>query len=105
MREIFVAAALALIIGISLLMTAVGLSPALGAFIAGVVLADSEYRHELESDIEPFKGLQLGIFFISIGASLNFALVFDKLWLIGGQRMSSWTWASPPSAGKPSVPP
>ena len=83
-REIFVAAALALIIGISLLMTAVGLSPALGAFIAGVVLADSEYRHELESDIEPFKGLLLGIFFISIGASLNFALVLDKLWLIGG---------------------
>ena len=83
-REVFVAAALALIIGISLLMTAVGLSPALGAFIAGVVLADSEYRHELESDIEPFKGLLLGIFFISIGASLNFALVLDKLWLIGG---------------------
>ena len=83
-REIFVAAALALIIGISLLMTAVGLSPALGAFIAGVVLADSEYRHELESDIEPFKGLLLGIFFISIGASLNFDLVLDKLWLIGG---------------------
>jgi monovalent cation:proton antiporter-2 (CPA2) family protein len=83
-REIFVAAALALIIGISLLMTAVGLSPALGAFIAGVVLADSEYRHELESDIEPFKGLLLGIFFISIGASLNFALVFDMLWLICG---------------------
>jgi len=71
-------------LGISLLMTAVGLSPALGAFIAGVVLADSEYRHELESDIEPFKGLLLGIFFISIGASLNFALVFDKLWLICG---------------------
>ena len=83
-REIFVAAALALIIGISSPMTAVGLSPALGAFIAGVVLADSEYRHELESDIEPFKGLLLGKFFISIGASLNFALVLDKLWLIGG---------------------
>jgi CPA2 family monovalent cation:H+ antiporter-2/glutathione-regulated potassium-efflux system ancillary protein KefC len=83
-REIFVAAALALVIGISLLMTAVGLSPALGAFIAGVVLADSEYRHELESDIEPFKGLLLGIFFISIGASLNFTLVLNKLWLIGG---------------------
>jgi CPA2 family monovalent cation:H+ antiporter-2/glutathione-regulated potassium-efflux system ancillary protein KefC len=56
----------------------------LGTFIAGVVLADSEYRHELESDIEPFKGLLLGIFFISIGASLNFALITDKLWLIGG---------------------
>jgi CPA2 family monovalent cation:H+ antiporter-2/glutathione-regulated potassium-efflux system ancillary protein KefC len=83
-REVFVAAALALVIGISLLMTAVGLSPALGTFIAGVVLADSEYRHELESDIEPFKGLLLGIFFISIGASLNFTLIRDQLLLIGG---------------------
>jgi len=83
-REVFVAAALALVIGISLLMTAVGLSPALGTFLAGVVLADSEYRHELESDIEPFKGLLLGIFFISIGASLNFALIKAQLGLIGG---------------------
>ena len=77
-REVFVAAALALVIGISLLMTAVGLSPALGTFLAGVVLADSEYRHEHESDIEPFKGLLLGIFFISIGASLNFSLIYEK---------------------------
>jgi monovalent cation:proton antiporter-2 (CPA2) family protein len=84
MREIFVAAALALVIGISLLMIAVGLSPALGAFLAGVVLADSEYRHELESDIEPFKGLLLGIFFISIGASLNFTLISEQIWLIEG---------------------
>jgi len=83
-REVFVAAALALVIGISLLMTTVGLSPALGTFIAGVVLADSEYRHELESDIEPFKGLLLGIFFISIGASLNFTLIGDQFWMIGG---------------------
>lgn len=83
-REVFVAAALALVIGISLLMTLVGLSPALGAFLAGVVLADSEYRHELESDIEPFKGLLLGIFFISIGASLDFALISSKLPLISG---------------------
>jgi len=81
-REIFVAAALALVVGISLLMTAVGLSPALGTFLAGVVLADSEYRHELESDIEPFKGLLLGIFFISVGASLNFTLIGDKIMLI-----------------------
>ena len=81
-REIFVAAALALVVGISLLMTAVGLSPALGTFLAGVVLADSEYRHELESDIEPFKGLLLGIFFISVGASLNFLLIFEKIILI-----------------------
>jgi CPA2 family monovalent cation:H+ antiporter-2/glutathione-regulated potassium-efflux system ancillary protein KefC len=81
-REIFVAAALALVVGISLLMIAVGLSPALGTFLAGVVLADSEYRHELESDIEPFKGLLLGIFFISIGASLNFTLIADEILLI-----------------------
>lgn len=83
-REIFVAAALALVVGISLLMTAVGLSPALGTFLAGVVLADSEYRHELESDIEPFKGLLLGIFFISIGASLNFTLIGERFLLIAG---------------------
>ncbi len=81
-REIFVAAALALVVGISLLMIAVGLSPALGTFLAGVVLADSEYRHELESDIEPFKGLLLGIFFIAIGASLNFTLISSKILLI-----------------------
>ena len=81
-REIFVAAALALVVGISLLMTMVGLSPALGTFLAGVVLANSEYRHELESDIEPFKGLLLGIFFISIGASLNFSLIGNEITLI-----------------------
>lgn len=81
-REIFVAAALAMVVGTSLLMTIVGLSPALGTFIAGVVLADSEYRHELESDIEPFKGLLLGVFFISIGASLNFILIQEKLLMI-----------------------
>jgi monovalent cation:proton antiporter-2 (CPA2) family protein len=83
-REIFVGTALALLIGASLLMTMVGLSPALGAFLAGVVLADSEYRHELESDIEPFKGLLLGVFFLSIGASLNFTLIADRMWAIGG---------------------
>ena len=83
-REIFVAAALAMVVGISLLMTVVGLSPALGTFLAGVVLANSEYRHELESDIEPFKGLLLGVFFISIGASLNFSLIADNIFLIVG---------------------
>ncbi len=75
LREIFTAAALLLVIGIALLMTKVGLSPALGTFLAGVVLANSEYRHELESDIEPFKGLLLGLFFIAVGASLDFALI------------------------------
>ena len=67
MREIFVAAALLLVIAIAVLMESVGLSPALGSFLAGVVLADSEYRHELEADIEPFKGLLLGLFFMTVG--------------------------------------
>jgi len=73
--EIFTAAGLLLVIGIALLMTQVGLSPALGTFLAGVVLAESEYRHELEADIEPFKGLLLGVFFIAVGASVDFALI------------------------------
>ncbi|MDX5594365.1 monovalent cation:proton antiporter-2 (CPA2) family protein [Pseudovibrio sp. SPO723] len=76
LREIFTAAALLLVIGIALLMEAVGLSPALGTFLAGVVLSDSEYRHELESDIDPFKGLLLGLFFISVGAGVDFELLF-----------------------------
>jgi glutathione-regulated potassium-efflux system ancillary protein KefC len=77
LREIFTAAALLLVIGISLLVQAVGLSAALGTFLAGVLLADSEYRHELESDIEPFKGLLLGLFFISVGAGIDFGLIRD----------------------------
>jgi monovalent cation:proton antiporter-2 (CPA2) family protein len=84
LREIFTAAALLLVIGITLLMTQVGLSPALGTFLAGVVLATSEYRHELESDIEPFKGLLLGLFFIAVGASIDFALLFASPLLIAG---------------------
>ncbi len=75
LRELFTAAALLLVIATALLMTLVGLSAALGAFVAGVVLADSEYRHELEGDIEPFKGLLLGLFFIAVGASIDFALI------------------------------
>jgi hypothetical protein len=75
LQETFTAAALLLVIGIALLMTRVGLSPALGTFLAGVVLANSEYRHELEGNIEPFKGLLLGVFFIAVGASIDFALV------------------------------
>ncbi len=78
LRELFTAAALLLVIGITLLMTQVGLSPALGTFLAGVVLAQSEYRHELETDIEPFKGLLLGLFFIAVGASIDFQLIFQK---------------------------
>lgn len=75
LHEVFVALALLLVIGIALAMDAIGLSPALGTFIAGVVLADSEYRHELETTIDPFKGLLLGLFFISVGASINFKLL------------------------------
>ena len=75
MREIFTAAALLLVIATAGLMELVGLSPALGAFLSGVVLANNEYRHELEADIEPFKGLLLGLFFISVGASMNFGLL------------------------------
>ncbi|NRB71270.1 MAG: cation:proton antiporter [Xanthomonadales bacterium] len=78
LRELFTATALMLVIGIALLMTLVGLSPALGTFLAGVVLANSSFRHELESDIEPFKGLLLGLFFITVGASINFALLFSQ---------------------------
>ncbi len=75
LREMFVAAALLLVIGIALLMSQVGLSPALGTFLSGVVLSGSEYRHELESDIDPFKGLLLGLFFIAVGASIDFRVV------------------------------
>lgn len=82
LREVFTATALLLVVGIALLMQNVGLSPALGTFLAGVVLADSEFRHELESDIEPFKGLLLGIFFIAVGASLDFKLIAAQPWLI-----------------------
>jgi Kef-type K+ transport system membrane component KefB len=84
MREIFTAATLLLVIGIALLMTRVGLSPALGTFLAGVVLANSEYRHELEADIEPFKGLLLGLFFIAVGASIDFGLIAREPSLIAG---------------------
>ncbi|KPA21430.1 Glutathione-regulated potassium-efflux system protein KefC [Shimia sp. SK013] len=78
LRELFVATALLFVIGIALLMTLVGLSPALGTFLAGVVLANSEYRHELESDIDPFRGLLLGLFFMTVGAAVNFGLLFGS---------------------------
>ncbi len=83
-REAFTAAALLIVVAIALLMETVGLSPALGTFVAGVMLADSEYRHELEMDIEPFKGLLLGLFFMSVGASVNFALIASDPLLIAG---------------------
>jgi monovalent cation:proton antiporter-2 (CPA2) family protein len=84
LHEIFTAAALLLVVGIALAMEKVGLSPALGTFLAGVVLAESEYRHELESDIEPFKGLLLGLFFISVGSSIDLPLVKSQPVMILG---------------------
>ena len=75
--EMYTALALLIVVSISFLMMLVGLSPALGAFLAGVVLASSEFRHELESDLQPFKGLLLGLFFITVGAGINFTLLFE----------------------------
>jgi glutathione-regulated potassium-efflux system ancillary protein KefC/glutathione-regulated potassium-efflux system protein KefB len=77
-REVFTAAALLLVIGAALIMEKIGLSASLGAFLAGVLLADSEFRHELEADIEPFKSLLLGLFFIAVGMSANLALVWNR---------------------------
>ena len=123
LRELFTATALAVVIGIAVLMSLVGLSPALGAFIAGVVLATSEYRHELESDINPFKGLLLGLFFITVGAGIDFALaasIWDEVvfwatvtiaakfavlmlvgWLYGLRKQALWLFClSLPQAGE-----
>ena len=80
--EVFTAAALLLVVGIAYLMVIVGLSMALGAFLAGVLLADSEYRRELEADIEPFKGLLLGLFFIAVGMSIDFGVLMRSPWLM-----------------------
>lgn len=77
LREIFTATSLALVVGVTLLMQLIGAPPALGAFIAGVVLANSEYKRTLETDIEPFKGLLLGLFFISIGMGMNFDILIE----------------------------
>ena len=78
LQELFTASALLLVVGVSYAMQLVGLSPALGAFMAGVVLANSEFRHELEGDIAPFKGLLLGLFFLGVGASINFQLIIEN---------------------------
>jgi monovalent cation:H+ antiporter-2, CPA2 family len=84
LREMYTALALLLVVSIAVLMGMVGLSPALGTFLAGVVLANSEFRHELESDLAPFKGLLLGLFFITVGAGINFGvLVSEPLQIIG----------------------
>ncbi len=76
LREMYTALALLMVVGVAALMDLVGLSPALGTFLAGVVLANSEFRHEIESDLEPFKGLLLGLFFITVGAGID----FGRLW-------------------------
>ncbi|NIA70753.1 glutathione-regulated potassium-efflux system protein KefB [Pelagibius litoralis] len=109
-REIFTAMALLTVTGTALIMESIGLSMALGAFLAGVLLADSEYRHALEADIEPFKGLLLGLFFIAVGMSLNISLIFESpleilgwvaflmatkgLVLVAIARTAGLTWAS-----------
>ncbi len=87
LREMYTALALLIVVGISFTMMLVGLSPALGAFLAGVVLASSEFRHELETDLEPFKGLLLGLFFITVGAGINFELLAADFVIIIGMAL------------------
>jgi monovalent cation:proton antiporter-2 (CPA2) family protein len=83
-HEVFVAAALLVVVGMALLMQQIGLSMGLGAFLAGVLLADSEYRHELEADIDPFKGLLLGLYFIAVGMSVDLRLIISEPFAIAG---------------------
>ena len=80
--EVFTATALLVLMGVALLMELAGVSATLGAFLAGMLLADSEYRHELESNIEPFKGLLLGLFFISVGMSMDLSLLWHRPGLV-----------------------
>ena len=80
---------LALVVGIATLMSLVGLSPALGAFVAGVALANSSYRHEMESHLEPFKGLLLGLFFITVGAGMNFTLLAKEFWVVAAITLAT----------------
>jgi monovalent cation:proton antiporter-2 (CPA2) family protein len=88
LRETFTALALLIVVASAFLMHAVGVSPALGTFLAGVVLADSEFKHQIEADIEPFKGLLLGLFFITIGSSIQFSLLLQKPILV-----AQWVFA------------
>ena len=81
-REVMTAAALLVVLGASLLMQQAGMSMALGAFLAGVLLANSNYRHKLEADIEPFRGLLLALFFMGIGLTIDMTVVRANLWLI-----------------------
>jgi len=88
LREMFTAVALLIVISIAALMILVGLSPALGTFLAGVVLANSEFRHDLEASLEPFKGLLLGLFFMTVGAGINFAVLFANPFTILGLTLA-----------------
>ena len=88
LREMYTALALLIVVGISFVMMLVGLSPALGAFMAGVVLANSEFRHEMESDIAPFKGLLLGLFFITVGAGINFSVLARDTFAVLGLALA-----------------
>ena len=87
-QDVFTAAALLMVVGASLAMTWIGLSMSLGAFLAGVLLADSEFRHELEADIEPFKGLLLGLFFMAVGMSANLELLAERPLLVVGLALA-----------------
>ncbi|MEZ5307052.1 MAG: monovalent cation:proton antiporter-2 (CPA2) family protein [Pyrinomonadaceae bacterium] len=88
LREMFTAAALLIVVSIAFLMQLVGLSAALGTFLAGVILSNSEYRHELESDLQPIKGLLLGLFFLAVGASIDFELIAANPFLIISMTIS-----------------
>lgn len=90
-REVMIAAALFVVIGSGMLLQWAGLSMAMGAFLAGVMLAESSYRHELEADIEPFRGLLLGLFFIAVGLSVDLAVIRDNLFLIVGATLGLLT--------------
>src|SRR5690348_2043442 len=82
LREVFTAFALLLVLGIALVFESAGLSMALGAFLAGLLLAESEYRHEIQAAIEPFKGVLLGLFFISVGMSVDFTVMLERPWVV-----------------------
>ena len=90
-NELFLSAALLVVICAALLMNAAGLSMALGAFIAGVLLAESEFRHQLETDIEPFRGLLLGLFFMGFGMTLDWSLIADFWWIVIGGALGLFT--------------
>ena len=93
-REIFTDAALLTVIGMALLMRTFGLSMSLGAFLAGMLLADSEFRHEIEAELEPFKGLLLGLFFIAVGMSVNLGLIGEQVLLVIGSPLPSFSSSS-----------